>query len=166
VNWLALSIRLSFRYRLSLFAVIIRFFCLRNDYFQSHSFCLIIQSSQLVFHVTQRVQVTDFGINSNGPPCLLSEVSDFDGFSSSSLAWQTFMGHPSLDFLTTGFVWRRATLNPNMEGQTSVFVTPRDRVTQLYLQALGTHFSRLLRHTWAALGLFLSSGHHMETDGF
>jgi F0F1-type ATP synthase assembly protein I len=33
---------------------------------------------------------------------------------------------------------------------------------QLYPQALGAHFSRLLRHAWATLGLFLSSGHHTE----
>jgi hypothetical protein len=51
---------------------------------------------------------------------------------------------------------------PNMEDQASVFVTPGDRVTQLYPQALGTHFSRLLRHAWVTVGLFLSSGHHTE----
>jgi hypothetical protein len=34
-------------------------------------------------------------------------------------------------------------------------------VTQLYLPALGTHFSRLLRHVWATLGL--SSGHNTES---
>jgi hypothetical protein len=37
-------------------------------------------------------------------------------------------------------------------------VTPGNRVTQ----PLGTNFNRLLRHAWATLGLFLSSGHHME----
>jgi hypothetical protein len=52
------------------------------------------------------------------------------------------------------------TPNPNLEDRASVFVTPGDRVTQLYSQALGTHFSRLLRHAWATLGLFLSPGHH------
>jgi hypothetical protein len=36
--------------------------------------------------------------------------------------------------------------SPNLEDQASVFVTPGDRVTQLYPQTLGTHFSRLLRH--------------------
>jgi hypothetical protein len=29
-------------------------------------------------------------------------------------------------------------------------------VGQLYLQALGTHFSRLLRHAWATVGLYRS----------
>jgi hypothetical protein len=56
---------------------------------------------------------------------------------------------PSLDFLTT--------VRPGHR-----FVTPGDRVTQLYSQALGTHFSRLLRHAWATLELFLSFGHHTE----
>jgi hypothetical protein len=57
---------------------------------------------------------------------------------------------PSLDFLTTGFLQGGA-VNPKsnlqLEDQASVFVTPEDRVTQLCPQALGTHFSRLLRHT-------------------
>jgi hypothetical protein len=44
---------------------------------------------------------------------------------------------------------------PNLEGQASVFITPGDRVAQLYPQAPGTHFSRLLRHAWVAVGLFL-----------
>jgi hypothetical protein len=35
---------------------------------------------------------------------------------------------------------------PNLEDQASVFVTPKERVTQLYPQALGTHFSLPLRH--------------------
>jgi hypothetical protein len=44
-----------------------------------------------------------------------------------------------------GLSTRRPT--PNLEDQASVFVTPGDRVAQLYPQELGTHFSRLLRHT-------------------
>jgi hypothetical protein len=44
---------------------------------------------------------------------------------------------------------------PNVEGQASVFMTPGDRVAQLYPQAPGTHFSRLLRHAWVTVGLFL-----------
>jgi hypothetical protein len=39
-------------------------------------------------------------------------------------------------------------------------MTPGDRVTQLYPQALGTHFSRLLRHAWVTVGLFFNPGHH------
>jgi hypothetical protein len=39
-------------------------------------------------------------------------------------------------------------------------MTPGDRVAQLYPQALGTHFSRLLRHAWVTVGLFLNPGHH------
>jgi hypothetical protein len=40
---------------------------------------------------------------------------------------------------------------PNLEDQASVLITPGDRVAQLYPQALGTHFSRLLRHAWVEL---------------
>jgi fatty acid desaturase len=32
-------------------------------------------------------------------------------------------------------------------------------VAQLYPQALGTHFSRLLRHEWVTVGLFFNLGH-------
>jgi hypothetical protein len=64
------------------------------------------------------------------------------------------------DFYRVGLSTSR--LKPNLEGQASVFVTPGDRVTQLYPQALGTHFSHLLQRAWAMLGLFLSSSHHME----
>jgi hypothetical protein len=35
-------------------------------------------------------------------------------------------------------------------------------VVQLYPQAPGIHFSRLLRHAWVTVGLFLFPGHHME----
>jgi hypothetical protein len=34
-------------------------------------------------------------------------------------------------------------------------------VAQLYPQALGTHFSRLLRHAWVTVGLSFNRGHHM-----
>jgi hypothetical protein len=44
----------------------------------------------------------------------------------------------------TGLLVQRPT--PNLEDQVSVFMTPGDRVAHLYPQALGTHFSRLLRH--------------------
>jgi hypothetical protein len=36
---------------------------------------------------------------------------------------------------------------PNLEDRVSVFMTPGDRVAQLYPEALGTHFSLLLQHT-------------------
>jgi hypothetical protein len=39
-------------------------------------------------------------------------------------------------------------------------LTPGDRVAQLYPQALGTHFSRLLRHECVTVGLFFNPGHH------
>jgi hypothetical protein len=34
------------------------------------------------------------------------------------------------------------------------------RVAQLYPQALGTYFSRLLQHAWVTVGLFFNPGHH------
>jgi hypothetical protein len=40
-------------------------------------------------------------------------------------------------------------------------MTPGDRVAQLYPQALGTHFGRLLPHSWVIVGLFFNPGHHM-----
>jgi hypothetical protein len=49
---------------------------------------------------------------------------------------------------------------PNLEDQASVFMTPGDRVAQLYPRAAGTHFSRLLRHAWVTVGLFFNPGHH------
>jgi hypothetical protein len=48
---------------------------------------------------------------------------------------------------------------PNLEDQASVFMTPGDRVAQLYPQALGTHFSRLIRHAWVTVGLFFNPSH-------
>jgi hypothetical protein len=33
-------------------------------------------------------------------------------------------------------------------------------VAKLYPQALGTHFSRLLRHAWVTVGLFFNPSHH------
>jgi hypothetical protein len=41
---------------------------------------------------------------------------------------------------------------PIPEGQASVFISPRGRVA--------IHFSRLLRHAWVTVGLFLFPGHH------
>jgi hypothetical protein len=38
-------------------------------------------------------------------------------------------------------------------------------VAQLYPQAPGTHFSRLLRHAWFTVGLFLFPGHHAGKCG-
>ena len=48
---------------------------------------------------------------------------------------------------------------PNLEGQLSLFISPGERVAQLYPRALGAHFSCLLRHAWATVGLFLPSHH-------
>jgi hypothetical protein len=58
----------------------------------------------------------------------------------------------------------------NLKDQASVIISPRGRVAQLYPQTPGTHFSRLLRHAWVTVGLFLFPGHHTgiiedTTDG-
>jgi hypothetical protein len=47
-------------------------------------------------------------------------------------------------------------VSPAPNPQASVFMTPGDRVSQLYPQALGTHFSRLLRHACVTVGLFFN----------
>jgi hypothetical protein len=47
---------------------------------------------------------------------------------------------------------------PIPEGQASVFISPRGRVA--------THFSRLLRHAWVTLGLFLFPGHHTGKESY
>jgi hypothetical protein len=49
---------------------------------------------------------------------------------------------------------------PNLDDQAFVFMTPGDRVAQLYPQALDTHFSRLLRHARVTVGLLFNLGHH------
>jgi hypothetical protein len=69
-----------------------------------------------------------------------------------------FRGH-ILGFLTISFLqWQVVSLSPNPQpgGPVRRIYNPRGRVTQLYPQALGTHFGRLLRPAWAAVGLFFS----------
>jgi hypothetical protein len=51
---------------------------------------------------------------------------------------------PNTDPGLSGLLVQRPT--PNLEDQASIFMTPGYRVAQVYPQALGTHFSRLLRH--------------------
>jgi len=66
-------------------------------------------------------------------------------------------------FISWGFLARivlqgkGVSLKPNhrLVHQASVFIFPGDRVVQLYPRTLGDHFSRLLRHAWTTLGLFL-----------
>jgi hypothetical protein len=61
-------------------------------------------------------------------------------------------------FYRVGLLAPRPT--PTLEDEASVFISPRGRVAQLYPQAPGTHFSRLLQHAWVTVGLFLFPGHH------
>jgi hypothetical protein len=76
---------------------------------------------------------------------------------------RSFRGH-MFGFLTSWVLRGEVvslTPNPDVEDQASVFITPGDRVTQLYPRALGPHFGRLLRHLWVKVGLFSFPGHHM-----
>jgi hypothetical protein len=63
--------------------------------------------------------------------------------------------------LWAGFLVKRPT--PNLEDQVP-YLTPGDRVAQLYPQELGTHFGRLLRHAWVTVGLFFNPDHHTGND--
>jgi hypothetical protein len=63
-----------------------------------------------------------------------------------------------LGFLNNNLFKGRQT--SNLEDQFSVFMTPRDMVAQLYPQAQGTHYSRLLRYAWVTVGLFFNPCHH------
>jgi hypothetical protein len=78
-----------------------------------------------------------------------------------------YWSSPSVDFLITWYFWGGAhnpTSNHNLEDQASVFMTPGARVTQIYPQGLGTHFSRLLQQAWDTLGLFsfpVTTGEHV-----
>jgi hypothetical protein len=58
-------------------------------------------------------------------------------------------------FYRAGIWAPRPTPNPWRPGL-RIYVPRRERVVWLYPQTLGTHFSRLLRHAWATLGLFFS----------
>jgi hypothetical protein len=73
--------------------------------------------------------------------------------------WPPLLGfHNNNFFYRSGLLVQRPT--PNLEDQSSVFMTPGDRVARLYPQALGTHFSRLLRHAWVTVGLFFNRSHY------
>jgi hypothetical protein len=50
--------------------------------------------------------------------------------------------------------------NPQPGGPGLIIYIPGDSVAQLYPQALGTHFSRLLRHAWVTVGLLFNPGQH------
>jgi hypothetical protein len=68
-------------------------------------------------------------------------------------------GFVTITFYRAGLLVQHPT--PNLEEQASVFMTPGDRVAQLYTQELGTHFSRLLQHAWVTVRLlFFNPGHH------
>jgi hypothetical protein len=69
-----------------------------------------------------------------------------------------FWGFVTITFLRGWIVSPAPNPQPGVPGL--CVYDPRDRVSQLYPQALGTHFSRLLRHAWVTVGLFFNPGHH------
>jgi hypothetical protein len=75
-----------------------------------------------------------------------------------SYSIRLFRGHV-LGFLTVSFLqWQVVSLSPNPQpgGPVHRIYNPRGMVAQLYPQTLGTHFGRLLRPAWAAVGLFFT----------
>jgi hypothetical protein len=64
--------------------------------------------------------------------------------------WLNFLEASQQFFYRVGLLAPRPTLIP--EDQAPVFISPRGRVA--------THFSRLLRHAWVMVGLFLFPSHH------
>jgi hypothetical protein len=89
------------------------------------------------------------------PMWTFASLMDFS--QSSQLIW-LFQGH-ILSFLTVDFFRGGVSAprpTPNLEGQVSIIISPGDWVAQLYPQASSTHFSRLLQHAWATVGLFFS----------
>jgi hypothetical protein len=90
---------------------------------------------------------------------LICLISSSYGSTAQIGAWPPLWGFRNNNpFYRAGLLVQRPT--SNLKDQASVFMTPGDRVAQLYPQALGTHFSRLLRHNWVTLGLFFNPGHH------
>jgi hypothetical protein len=71
-----------------------------------------------------------------------------------------FLGGFSTIFYRLALLAPRPT--PPLEDQASVFISPRGRLAHVYPppQAPGTHVSRLLRHAWVTVGLFLFPGQH------
>jgi hypothetical protein len=69
-----------------------------------------------------------------------------------------FWGFLTIIFLRAWIVSQHP--NPNLEDRVSVCMTPGHRAAQLYPQALGTHFSSLLRHASVTVGLLFNPGHH------
>jgi hypothetical protein len=68
------------------------------------------------------------------------------------LFWGHILGFLTVDFSQGGVI----SPTPNLEDQVSIFISPGDWVAKLYPQAPDTHFSHLLWHAWATVGLFFS----------
>jgi hypothetical protein len=86
-----------------------------------------------------------------------------EDISSSSYSSIRALASPKSGFVTISFLqgWIVSTApNPQPGGPGLRIYDPGDRVAQLYPQALGTHFSRILRHAWVTVRLFFNPGHH------
>jgi hypothetical protein len=70
--------------------------------------------------------------------------------SSTKSGWISWRLLNNFLFYRVGLLAPRQT--PIPEDQASVFISPKGRVV--------THFSRLLRHAWVTVGLFLFPGHY------
>jgi hypothetical protein len=71
--------------------------------------------------------------------------------------------HYFLESLYTPGRWLAKRWRPLNSGNwtPNIYIPSGARVAQLYPQALGAHFSHLLRHVWVTLGLFFTPGYHM-----
>jgi hypothetical protein len=91
-------------------------------------------------------------------PKFHSESSSSYGSTAQFGPWPSLLWFRKYAFYRAVLLVRRPT--PILEDQASVFMTPGDRVAQLYPQALGIYFNHLLRHAWVTVGLFFNPGHH------
>jgi hypothetical protein len=73
-------------------------------------------------------------------------------------------GLPFLGFRNNNLLWGwivSAAPNSQPGGPGLRIFDPRRRGGSAIPQALGSHFSRLLRHAWVTVGLSFNPGHHM-----
>jgi hypothetical protein len=108
---------------------------------------------------TIKAHASDHVTTGTGNFGIRSSSSSSYGSTAQFVPWPPPLGFRNNNFLQ-GWIVNPAP-NHNLEDQVSVFMTPGDRVAQLYPQALGTHFNRLLRRAWVTVGLLFNPGHHM-----
>jgi hypothetical protein len=116
---------------------------------------------------THELTCSNYTYHSLVQPCHIDvSSSSFLGSTAQVRPWPPPQNPAEISWrLLNNFLFYRVVLlaprpTPIPEDQASVFIFPRGRVAQLYPRALGTHFSRLLRHAWVTVRLFLFPGHH------